>query len=298
VTTAIATPISVDLGPPRRRAQADLAFRALSQNRLAMMGLAILGFFGVLAAFAPWIVPFDPIAQNIQHALEPPSWSHPLGLDSFGRDLFSRVVYGGRLSLSVAAAPVVMSLAVGLPAGLLAGYFGGSLDTTVMRLADAMLSFPAILLAIAIMGSLGPSAQNVVFALTVVYAPVFARLVRGSTVGVRVEDYITAARAIGVSDVRIAFVHILPNVVGPLTVQVTATFSTAIVAESTLSFLGLGSQPPTPSWGLILNEGRNYLLEAPGIALAACVAITLAVLAVNFVGDGLRDALDPQFRTG
>jgi peptide/nickel transport system permease protein len=262
-----------------------------------MLGMVIVAVFSLLAVLAPWIVPYDPIAQDIQHALQPPSWAHPFGLDSFGRDVASRVVYGGRISLAVAAAPVVVALAVGLPAGLVAGYAGGRLDATVMRVADAMLSFPAILLAIAIMGTLGPSAVNVVFALTVVYVPVFARLVRSSTVALVSEDYITAARAIGVSDGRITFVHILPNVFGPITVQVTATFSAAIVAESTLSFLGLGNQPPTPSWGLILNEGRGYLQEAPWIALAACAAITVSVLAVNFVGDGLRDALDPQYRT-
>jgi peptide/nickel transport system permease protein len=269
----------------------------LGRNRLALAGLFILLTFATLALLAPWVAPTSPIAQDLTSTLEPPSFAHPLGTDSFGRDVLSRVLYGARLSLTVALLPVLAALAAGLPLGLLAGYFGGWFDAAVMRVTDAMLSFPAILLAIAIMGTLGPSVQNVIIALALVYIPVDARLVRSSALVAVEADYILAARALGAGDFRIAFAHILPNIFGPLTVQATASFSTAIIAESTLSFLGLGSQPPTPSWGLMLNEGRRYLEDAPWIALAPGAAITLCVLAVNFLGDGLRDALDPQYRS-
>lgn len=280
----------------RSKSQLQLAGRAFAHHHLAVAGLVILGMMVLLALLAPWIVPADPIAQDLMHDSEPPTLAHPLGTDSLGRDLLSRVIYGARISLSVALMPVLVSLIVGLPLGLLSGYIGGWFDAAVMRIVDAMLSFPAILLAIAIMGTLGPSVQNVVIALALVYIPVDARLVRGSTLSAGEMEYVTAARAVGAPDLRIAFLHILPNVLGPLTVQATASFSTAIIAESTLSFLGMGSQPPTPSWGIMLNEGRRYMDDAPWIVLVPGIAITLAVMAVNFLGDGLRDALDPQSR--
>jgi ABC-type dipeptide/oligopeptide/nickel transport system permease subunit len=196
----------------------------------------------------------------------------------------------------VAFLPVAVALLAGLPIGLIAGYRGGWADGIAMRTADSMLSFPTILLAIAIMGTLGPGTQNVVIALAFVYAPTFARLVRGSAMAAKTRDFVIAAKAVGATDLRITLRHILPEVVAPLTVQVTASFSTAIIAESTLSFLGLGTQPPTPSWGSMLNEARAYLATAPWFALIPAAAITVSVLSVNFLGDGLRDALDPRLR--
>lgn len=274
----------------------DAALDALVTNRAALVGLALLGVMTCLAAVGPLVLRVDPLAQDLTNAVQLPSSEHLLGTDSLGRDIASRMMYGARVSLAVALLPVAVALAFGLPVGLIAGYAGGWSDAAAMRIADAMLSFPSILLAIAIMGTLGPGEQNVVIALAFAYAPAFARLVRGSALAARRREFVIAAQAIGASDIRVILRHILPEVVAPLTVQATASFATAIVAESTLSFLGLGTQPPTPSWGAMLNEARSYLSDAPWFALVPASAITLAVLSVNFLGDGLRDALDPRRR--
>jgi peptide/nickel transport system permease protein len=277
------------------KSQLRLAVEALFRHRLALVGLCILACFVVVAILAP-LIPIDPTDQDLDRALETPNFSHPLGTDSYGRDLATRVAHGSRLSLIVGLVPVALALLVGLPLGLLAGFLGGWFDAAFMRFCDALLSFPTILLAVAIMGTIGPSIQNVILALGFVYMPTVARLIRGSTLATASSDYVLSARAVGAGSARIAFFHILPNVIAPITILATVSFSMAILAEASLSFLGLGTQPPTPSWGLMLNEGHTYIETAPWIALVPGAAITLAVLAVNFLGDGLRDALDPQYR--
>jgi len=243
---------------------------------------------------APVLAPYNPVAISLGDKVQPPSPSHWLGTDYFGRDVLSRVLYGGRVSLSVGLLVVVIAMAIGVPIGLGSGFLGGRADNLLMRLMDAFLTFPPLLLAVAIVGSLGPDIQNVMMALGIVNIPIFARLVRGSILAVREELYVAAARALGAGALRIVLLHILRNVVAPIVVQITVTFSAAIIAEASLSFLGLGAQPPHPSWGRDLNEARRYLEDGPWLLMAPSAAIMLGVLSLNFLGDGLRDAMDPR----
>jgi peptide/nickel transport system permease protein len=259
-----------------------------------MAGLVTLAMLVALASLASVVAPYDPTTINLSDKLQAPSTSHWLGTDYFGRDVLSRVLHGGRVSLAVGLLVVVIAMAVGIPIALAAGFLGGRVDNLLMRVMDAFLTFPPLLLAVAIVGSLGPEIQNVMLALGLVNIPVFARLVRGSTLTAREEVYVAAARALGASVLRIVVAHVLRNVVAPIVVQMTVTFSAAIVAEASLSFLGLGAQPPDPSWGRDLNEARRYLAEAPWLMLAPTAAIMASVLSLNFLGDGLRDAMDPR----
>jgi len=236
----------------------------------------------------------DPTAQDTSRALTPPSAQYPLGSDSFGRDVLSRVVHGARISLLVGTCSIALALLAGVPIGLVSGYYTGIVDAVLMRAMDGLLSFPPILLAIAMMAALGPDVRNVILTLGIVYMPVFARLARASTLTVREEDYVKAAVTLGARHLRVMWSHILPNVAGPIIVQASASFSMAIIAEATLSFLGLGSSPPTPSWGLDLSDGRRYLEGAPWLVMAPAMAMTISVLGVNFLGDGIREALDPR----
>lgn len=272
------------------------ALQSLLRNRAALVSLGLLAALVGLAALAPLIAPADPVAQDVSSALLPPSGAHPLGTDSFGRDVLSRVIFGARTSLLVGGASVAVAVLLGVPLGLVAGYAGQVVDDLVMRVMDALLSFPPILLAIAIMAGLGPDSRNVVLALGLVYTPVFARLARGSTLSVKEEEYVQAARALGAGPVHLLLRHVLPNIASPLIVQASASFAVAIVAEATLSFLGLGTQPPYPSWGLDLNEGRRFLEQAYWLVLAPAAAISVSVLALSFFGDGLREALDPRLQ--
>ena len=272
------------------------ALLQIARHRLAFWGLIFLCALVLVAAFAPWIVPYDPIQMNIREALSAPSLAHPFGTDSFGRDVLSRLVYGSRVSLTVGLLSITAALFVGVPLGIFTGYLGGAFENIVTRIMDAMMTFPPILLAIAIMGALGPNISNVIIALALINVPIFTRLARGATLSVVAEDYITAAQGIGASHLRITLQHVLPNILGPLMVQATASFSMAIIQEATLSFLGLGTQPPWPSWGLMLSIGRRYLEHAWWLAVAPAFAITLTVMEINFIGDGLRDVLDPQYR--
>jgi ABC-type dipeptide/oligopeptide/nickel transport system permease subunit len=272
--------------------------RRLARNRLAVLGAVIVFLLLAAALFSPLVSSADPVLMNLEAVLRAPDGSHPFGTDSFGRDVFGRVVYGSRVSLMVGLFSTAIALAAGIPIGLLAGYAGGATDNILMRFMDALLSVPALLLAIAVMGTLGPDIQNVMLALGLVNAPTLARLVRGSVLSVKEEVYVTAARSLGASSPRIVLYHILPNVVAPIVVQTTFLFSRAILAEATLSFLGLGTQPPTPSWGQDLNEGRRYIEQAYWVVVAPALAITVSVLGINFLGDGLRDALDPRSRAG
>jgi peptide/nickel transport system permease protein len=271
-----------------------LAARQFCRNRVALAGVVCLALISVAVVLAPAIAPYDPIRIGLRTKLQAPSLAHLLGTDYFGRDIFSRLLYGGRLSLSVGLLVVLMSFVLGVPLGLVSGFVGGRLDNAIMRLMDAFLTFPPLLLAVAVVGLLGPSIQNVVIALGLVQAPVLARMVRGSTLAAREEVYVRAAQALGAGPLRIMFSNILRNIVTPIVVQLTIVFSAAVVAEASLSFLGLGAPPPTPSWGRDLSDARNYLGDAPWMFLSPAIAIMLCVLSINFIGDGLRDALDPR----
>ena len=249
----------------------------------------------LVALLAGAIAPQDPTAQ-LAPRLQPPSAAHLLGTDEFGRDQFSRLVYGSRISLYVGILSVALALSTGATVGIVAGYFGGTVDNVVMRVIDSIFAFPSLLLAIAITGILGPSLTNAMVAIGIVSAPTYARLARGAVLTAAANEFVTAARALGASDARIILRHVLPNVLAPLIVQTSLSFSTSILAEASLSFLGLGTQPPDPSWGTMLGAGRRFMEAAPWVAVFPGVAITITVLGFNLLGDGLRDALDPRLR--
>lgn len=270
--------------------------RAFFANRLALAGMVMLLLLVLGAIFAPILVPYSPTSTDFSALQQPPSSQHWFGTDQLGRDIFSRVLYGARVSLAAGLISVLLALLLGGLIGLVAGFYGGWIDDVLMRLTDAMLAFPFLVLAIALAAVLGPSLQNTMLAIGVVTTPVFARLIRGQVLAERPREYVQAAVALGSSDGRIIARHLLPNILGPLIVQVSLSTATAVLAEATLSFLGLGVQPPTPSWGSMLNDARGYLSQAPHMALFPGLAIFLAVLAFNLIGDGLRDALDPRMK--
>jgi peptide/nickel transport system permease protein len=272
------------------------ALRRLRRRKAAVAGLVVIAIFVVLAVFAPLIAPYDPAAQSWTSVRKAPSWVYWLGTDDVGRDVLSRVIYGARASLLAGVISVAIALTVGVPLGLLAGYVGGWIDAILSRITDAMLAVPALILAIALAAFLGPSLTNAMIAIGVVTTPIFIRLTRGQVMAVKVEDYVEAARAIGNPRWRIAVFHILPNILPALLVQTTLSIAAAIIAEAALSFLGLGQQPPAPSWGSMLNSAQRFLTNAPWMAVWPGLAIFLTVLSFNIVGDGLRDALDPKER--
>jgi peptide/nickel transport system permease protein len=250
----------------------------------------------VVAIAAPLLAPFDPNAQDTIRRLEPPSRQHPLGLDDLGRDVLSRILFGARVSLRVGFSVVFIAAAIGIALGSIAGYFGGAIDVTIMRICDILLAFPGILLAIALVAVLGPSLNNVILALATIGWVGYARLVRGQVLKVREMEYVTAAKALGARSPRVIVLHVLPNVINPVIVMATLGLAGAILSEAALSFLGLGVQPPTPSWGAMLTSGRQYLGIANHLAVYPGIAIMLAVMGLNFLGDGLIDALDPKYR--
>jgi len=270
------------------------ATKQFVRNRAAFAGLGFLVIVVICSILAPILAPYNPTAINLKEKLKPPTSTHLLGTDYFGRDVLSRVIYGGRVSLLVSLTVVGIAVMVGVPIGLTSGYFSGRIDNLLMRLMDSFLTFPPLLLAVVIVGVLGPDIQNVMLAIGIVNIPIFARLVRGSTLSVREEVYVRSARALGASTLRIVTSHILRNIVAPIVVQMTVTFAGAIIAEASLSFLGLGAQPPHPSWGRDLNEARRYLEDAPWLLMGPTAVIMISVLSINFIGDGLRDALDPK----
>ena len=272
------------------------AWRRLVRRRGAMVALAVIALIVLAAVLAPLVAPYDPTQQSWSLVRKPPSAAHWLGTDEVGRDLLARIIYGGRASLSAGVLSVAIALAVGVPIGLLAGYVGGFVDALVSRMTDAMLACPFLILAIALAAFLGPSLTNAMIAIGITATPIFVRLTRGQVLSVKAEDYVEAARAVGNPRWRIAFRHILPNVLPQLLVQATLTIATAIIAEASLSFLGLGQQPPAPSWGSMLNTAKNYVDNAPWMAIWPGLAIFLLVLSFNLLGDGLRDALDPRQR--
>ena len=272
------------------------AWRRLQRRRGAMVGLVVVALLVLVAVLAPWVAPYDPIATSWSLVRKAPSWAHWLGTDEVGRDILSRVIFGARASLSAGLVSVGIAVGAGVPLGLLAGYAGGWIDAVLSRVVDAMLAIPFLILAIAMAAFLGPSLSNAMIAIGVTATPVFIRLTRGQTLGAKVEDYVEAARAVGNPHWRIALRHVLPNIVPPLLVQASLAIAGAIIAESALSFLGLGQQPPSPSWGSMLNSAQRFIAQAPWMAFWPGFAIFLAVLSFNLLGDGLRDALDPKHR--
>ena len=270
--------------------------KRLLRNFAFTAGLLLTLVLVVAAIAAPLLAPHDPFEQDTSRRLEPPSNEHPLGLDDLGRDVLSRIYYGARVSLRVGFSVVFLAALIGITLGAIAGYFGGILDVLVMRLCDILLSFPGILLAIALVAVLGPSLNNVVLALVITAWVGYARLVRGQVLKVREMEFVTAARALGARSPRVIILHVLPNIMNPVIVMATLGLGGVILSEAALSFLGLGVQPPTPSWGAMLTSGRRYLGLANHLAIFPGAAIMLAVMGLNFLGDGLIDALDPKFR--
>jgi peptide/nickel transport system permease protein len=268
--------------------------RRLVQRPSAAVGLVVIVAFIVVALLAPWLAPYDPIATSFSTVRKAPGAAHWFGTDEIGRDVLSRVMFGARASLLAGVVSVVISLTIGVPTGLLAGYAGGMTDMLISRVTDALLACPFLILAIALAAFLGPSLTNAMIAIGISATPVFIRLTRGTTIAVKAEEFVLAARAIGNSPWRIALRHVLPNIVPPLLVQATLAIAAAVIAEASLSFLGLGQQPPQPSWGSMLNTAKNYIDNAPWMAIWPGVSIFLLVLSFNIVGDGLRDALDPR----
>src|SRR6185312_9280440 len=282
---------SDELESPARR-----ALRRLFKRKGAVVGLVVIATFVLLAVFAPLISPYEPIATSWSLVRKPPSALHWFGTDELGRDILARVIYGARASLLAGAISVGIALSIGVPLGLLSGYRGGFIDALISRMTDAMLACPFLILAIALAAFLGPSLGNAMIAIGISATPTFVRLTRGEVMNVKIEDYIDAARSVGDSNLRIAVVHILPNIMPALLVQATLSVAAAIIAEASLSFLGLGQQPPFPSWGSMLNAAQRFLTSAPWMAIWPGLAIFLVVLSLNLVGDGLRDALDPRER--
>jgi ABC-type dipeptide/oligopeptide/nickel transport system permease subunit len=265
-----------------------------AENRMAMAGLIFIAFIVLIAIFAPYIALYDPDALNIKNRLAPLSWAHPFGTDAFGRDIFSRVIYGARISAIAGIGSVSVSLFIGVFLGAFAGFSGRAIDNIIMRVMDAIMAFPGILFAIALMSVLGASLTNVCIALAIRFTPHFARIARGAVLKEREKEYVEAALVQGESNMRILFRQILPNCMAPILVQMTLDFAAAILAEAALSFLGVGVPPPTPSWGNILHAARTYMDFYPWGAIFPGMAICFCVLALNLLGDGLRDILDPR----
>jgi len=272
------------------------AMRRLLRRKGAVLGLCVIVLLVTLALFAPLLSPYDPTLQTWSAVRKPPSALHWFGTDDVGRDVLSRVIYGARASLSAGLISVVIALLVGVPVGLVSGYAGGFIDALFGRITDALLACPFLILAIALAAFLGPSLSNAMIAIGITTTPIFIRLTRAQVMTVKVEDYVEAARAVGNPHWRIVLVHILPNILPALLVQATLSIAIAIIAEASLSFLGLGQQPPVPSWGSMLNSAQRFLVSAPWMAVWPGLAIFLTVLSFNLVGDGVRDALDPRSR--
>jgi peptide/nickel transport system permease protein len=265
-------------------------------NLPLLAGATLTGIIMALTILAPALTPFDPAALDPAGRLAPPGAAHRLGTDRLGRDVLARVLYGGRVALAVGAVAVALGAGAGVPIGLVAGYKGGLLDAVLMRAMDGLLAFPALLLAITVIAALGPGHLQAMLAIGIVLIPVFARLARAQALGVRHQEYVQAAGALGAQDLAIVRRHIVPNIAGPLLIQITVAFSGAVLAEASLSYLGLGTQPPTPSWGGMLQEARDVLFVAPWMAIWPGLAIAIAVLGLNLMGDGIRDRLDPRLR--
>jgi peptide/nickel transport system permease protein len=272
------------------------AWARLLKNRAAVFGGVLVIVLILAALTAPLIAPFDPIKQDLRSSLQPPSSTHFFGTDVHGRDIFSRVLHGAAISLRIGALGTLIGATIGITLGLISGFYGGLTDTLIMRVMDVLLAFPGLLLAIAIVAAIGPGLENVIIAVGVFSTPEFARLVRGSILSAKQQEFMLAARIVGARDARLMTQHLLPNVLAPILVLATLRIATAILTAASLSFLGLGAQPPTPEWGAMLSDGREYLMLAPHVATFPGLAILATVLGFNLLGDGLRDALDPRLR--
>lgn len=295
MTNVMTKPLTLEQNrQPRADSPLRRAIRRFGHHKLAVAGLLLLLLLLISAATPGLLAPYDPLAMEMQVRLQPPSATHLFGTDDFGRDILSRIIYGARISLQVGIVAVGIAAGVGITAGLIAGYFGRLLDGIIMRVMDVIFAFPAILLAITIMALLGASTRNVMIAIGIVYIPIFARIVRGVTLSLKEQDYVLAAHASGATAWRILRQHILPGTLDAITVQITLSLAYAILAEAALSFLGLGTQPPEPSWGSMLSFGREWVREAPWFAFFPGLAIFVTVFSLNLVGDGWRDALDPR----
>nr|WP_110649249.1 ABC transporter permease [Salinicola peritrichatus] len=279
---------------PANRSSASRVWRRLLRHPSTLLGGALVMLFIAVALLAPWLAPFDPAANDWTSIRQAPSAVHWLGTDDVGRDVLSRLLFGARASLYAGVISVVIAFCIGVPLGLLSGYYGGILELVISRIVEAVLACPFLILAIAFAAFLGPSLDNAMIAIGIAASPIFARLTRGQVLAIKTEDYIEGARAVGASDLRIICYYILPNVITPLLVQATLTIATAIIAESSLSFLGLGQQPPAPSWGSMLDTAKNFIVQAPWMALFPGIGIFVVVFGFNILGDGLRDALDPR----
>jgi peptide/nickel transport system permease protein len=272
--------------------------RRFSRNKLAVAGAAMILIMTLAAAFAPWVAPFDPEKQFARDALQGPSGRYWLGTDNVGRDTLSRVIFGARVSLYVGLAAMLIAFVFGAPLGLISGFYRGKLDSVIMRGMDTLLAFPAVLLAIFIVAVLGPSLNNAILAVGIIYIPAFARVTRANVLSMREKEFVEAARCLGATDARIMLGTILPNCLSPLLVQFSLGVGYAMLVEAGLSFLGLGVQPPTPAWGEMVGAARNFITLTPWLITFPGMAIFLAVLAFNFLGDGLREATDPRLRRG
>ena len=271
-------------------------WRRFARNRGAVFGLAVLLGVVLLGGLAPVLAPFDPLAQGVGTPLQPPSLGHWAGTDSFGRDVLSRIIYGARIALVVGVVSVALAMLVGVTLGLVAGYYGGWLDVVIMRVMDGLFAFPIIILAIAMMAIMGFGVTNVIVAVAVGFVAPFARVTRGDVLAVKEEPYVEAARLAGVASPAVILRHVLPNVLAPIIVQAALRVSGAIITEAGLSFLGLGPPPPTPVWGSMIAEGRNFIVMAPHISTIPGIALMVTIVGLNLLGDGLRDTLDPRLR--
>jgi ABC-type dipeptide/oligopeptide/nickel transport system permease subunit len=272
-------------------------WRRLRRNKGAVFGLGVFIVIVFMALFADFIAPYNPLEQNYARIMEGPSVDHWLGTDSFGRDMLSRIIYGARIALIVGILAVMLALVIGVTLGLISGYYGGIIDTVIMRVMDGVFAFPILILAIALMAVMGFGVRNVIIAVAVVSIAPFARVTRGDVLAVREEPYIEAARLAGIGNTAVIFRHVLPNVLAPIIVQGALRVSAAIITEAGLSFLGLGPPPPTPVWGSMIAEGRNFIIMAPHISTFPGIALMITVVGLNLLGDGLRDTLDPKLKT-
>jgi peptide/nickel transport system permease protein len=283
-------------GPSGVRRGSRYAIRRFARNRLALLGLLMFASIVFVAVAAPWVAPFSPVRTDFTASLRPPGPRHLLGTDELGRDVLSRVIFGARASLEAGAVSVGLALAVGIPLGLVSGYYRGPVDDVLMRLTDALLSFPQLILALAVAAVLGPGLEKATVAIAIVLLPVFMRLMRAQVLSEREREYVDAARLMGAADRRIIWRHLLPNSLAPIVVQASLSIAIAVITEATLSFLGLGTQPPTPSWGSMLNAAQQYLTQAVWLSVWPGAAIAITVFAVNVAGDGLREVWDPRTR--
>lgn len=291
-----ATVSSRTIAPRRIQSPNAMLMRRFSKERTAIFGLFVIVIFALIAVFAPLLAPFDPLQQDIPNGLAAPSPDHWMGTDKLGRDVFSRMLYGARISLGAGLGVVLMSAVIGTLIGIVAGYVGGWADEGIMRVTDIFFAFPSLILAMAIAGALGPSLQNALIAVAVVTWPVYARLVRGQVLILRNREFVQAARAVGAGHGLILRRHLFPNTLSPLLVQASFDMGVTILAVAGLSFIGFGAQPPTPEWGVMISEGRNYITTHWWLTFFPAMAMLLAVAGFNLVGDGLRDVLDPRLR--